>query len=548
MAAFQITLPALSAMAVLLLVQGVDIDVGKVNQELGASCRDGVCNDKSGQESQILSSSLLQKVFKRQPKTILKEGKANALLSEDHLEALRRPSPVSFANTDVGSSEMLQGPCEGTQAQDKCWHLSDLGESCSDTCAKYGESFSFVVADNLKPITPSLLGASPHIRQQPWASLECYVKGEDRYHTANVNAAKHFVGDIGSWSHSQCQLACPCGHGPSSESECTWKQPPACAPVFVWNGVIHTGCTTVGHDAPWCMHHFQHTGEEVMSEAHWSYCERVCAPDSKRDSDEKPDGKCEWRLGNGCSREFDYEGTRYVGCTSADHASPWCSMTDKYAGSWTHCVYSCPYESEIVEEIMQSVMADDEMCSWHSQPKCSNSTVYKGVTYTGCIDIDHPTPWCSHDSVHDGSFSLCRRSCNQATLAAPAEKVEPEPAPADQPIPVPKETPRSAPADQPIPEPCTRRDIDNDVVGNYVSLDEVGYKTLAQVESLTNMKRFICRVAEHIQCKVIDNSSLMAFVPTYSSVASHQDYAHLESELTALCHAGDKWLVPSWYA
>jgi hypothetical protein len=524
MAAHQITLNAVTRMAILLLVGGV-----MAKQELETACHEGTCNANSGQDTPSSAASLMQMKRQRQPETRVLEK--------------------------VGNDAAALASCTGVAAQGKCWYLSDLGKSCSTTCTKYEKSFSFAVADNTEPITPSLLGSSPTIRQQPWASLECYVQGEDRYHTANVNAAKHFVGGLGNWSHPQCQLACPCNDVSSSKNECTWKQPPACASVFEWNEVLHTGCTTVGHDAPWCMHHFHHTEEDVMSEQHWSLCEKVCGPGTEDNSIEQ---RCEWTLANGCEREFDYEGTHYVGCTSADHASPWCSLSQNYIGSWAQCNYSCPFESELIKEVMETVMKDDELCSWHTQPKCSNSTVYKGVTYTGCIDVDYPTPWCSHDSNHSGSYSLCRRSCNQASLSEGPEAA-PTAAPAEkeggrwvwqkeEPAPKAATAENSITAEKGTPDPCAKKyNSEDDAVGNYVSLDEAGYKTLDQLHSLPNMKRFVCRVVEKTHCKVTDNLNLMAFVQTYSSVSSHQDYAHLQDELTALCHAGDKWVVPAWY-
>merc|ERR1719487_2181243 len=46
--------------------------------------------------------------------------------------------------------EVLQpqvAPCTGTTMQGRCWHLSETGETCAATCAKYGRTFSYVVAD-----------------------------------------------------------------------------------------------------------------------------------------------------------------------------------------------------------------------------------------------------------------------------------------------------------------------------------------------------------------------------------------------------------------
>jgi len=77
-----------------------------------------------------------------------------------------------------------------------------------------------------------------------------------------------------------------------------------------------------------------------------------------------------------------------------------------------------------------------------------------------------------------------------------------------------------------------------------VTLDEAGYKIAASADSPINMKRFVCRVVGKLECRVQDMASLMAFVPYYSGLISAQTYAHLESELSTLCHAGGKWVVP----
>lgn len=75
-------------------------------------------------------------------------------------------------------------------------------------------------------------------------------------------------------------------------------------------------------------------------------------------------------------------------------------------------------------------------------------------------------------------------------------------------------------------------------------MDEAGYLVAASADSPVNMKRFVCRVTEKIGCKVTELPALMAFVPYYSGLASHQSYAFLEAELITLCHAGGNWVVP----
>ena len=66
-------------------------------------------------------------------------------------------------------------------------------------------------------------------------------------------------------------------------------------------------------------------------------------------------------------------------------------------------------------------------CAWTPAPACQSAFSYKGIEYTGCSDIDHPTPWCSHDTVHNGAWSLCTHTCNTTAvknpLAQPSEAV-----------------------------------------------------------------------------------------------------------------------------
>lgn len=92
--------------------------------------------------------------------------------------------------------------------------------------------------------------------------------------------------------------------------------------------------------------------------------------------------------------------------------------------------------------------------------------------------------------------------------------------------------------------PCARHpELDHDEVGAAVSLDESGYQACVASEHPIKVKRFICRLATQLGCKVVDNGGLMGFLPHYSSATDPQTYAHLESELETLCHAGGKWIT-----
>lgn len=466
---------------------------------LGAT-EDATC-DANG-SCALKASALLQKGFQRDEKSTSAQGQY-PLSSEDNLY-----------NT----------VCTGIQAQGRCWYLSEMGESCAKTCADQGRSFSFVIADENDPITPRLVGHPPKVKQAPWAALECYVPSEDRFHTANQNSARHYVSSVDDWSHENCKLACPCGG--AADKKCEWQQSPQCAPEFLFKGVKYSGCATVDpdHDRPWCQHSFQPSQTDIEGRD-WSYCSNSCEGERPYTPPKK---ECGWIPAASCVREFDYEGTHFVGCTESDHDTPWCSNTDPYKGSWNHCTYSCPDEDRRP--------SNEELCTWQQSSKCSQTFTYKGVEYTGCIEQDHPTPWCSLDRVHDGAWEICTKVCTR-----PEIPYRPAPAPIRDPIP----EPRPYPVPQtPTYSACDRHpDTENDIIGNGVTLDEAGYKIVAAADSTVNMKRFVCRVVANIGCSVTDEPALMSFLPYYSGT-KRQTYKRLESEVTSLCRAGGRWLSP----
>jgi hypothetical protein len=161
-------------------------------------------------------------------------------------------------------------------------------------------------------------------------------------------------------------------------------------------------------------------------------------------------------------------------------------------------------------------------CTWKQRPACAKSFTYKGVNYTGCSDVDHPSPWCSYDRIHKGNWTTCERVCTPAVL--------------------PTASPTNASEDG---APCDRHpEHENDAIGNLATLDAEGYKIGVATDSAINMKRFVCRVAQKIDCRVTDYPSLMAFVPNYLGSVIHETYEHLEAELRALCHTGGKWVLP----
>mmetsp|Transcript_57157 Transcript_57157/g.90593 ORF Transcript_57157/g.90593 Transcript_57157/m.90593 type:complete len:639 (-) Transcript_57157:13-1929(-) len=467
---------------------------------------------------------------------------------------------ITTTTTQASTSSNTSPPsnCSGYLAQGKCWYLSDRGESCSATCARNNRSFSFVLADKEEPIMPNLLSRSMEGgKLQSWAALECYNENEDQWHPANEDAAKQYLSNIGDWTNADCRLACPC----AEDTTCKWRQPPACAPEFEWKGMWYAGCTSVDHDQPWCQHHHQHTDNNVSSADDWSNCLYSCGPDTGVYAQE--DG-CEWKPASTCVSEFDYEGTHYVGCTAADHHTPWCSNTDPYAGSWAHCSYGClnstnsmsdqaavssvpsSNSTDTVEKLNDVKGKDATLCYWQPQPECSRSFSYKGVDYLGCTDEDHPTPWCSLDRVHRGSFSVCTRVCNTSAASAASPDVATTTTTSST-TSAAKEitttrTTTSLMMTIEQKKPCDKQDSENDGVGQAATLDEAGYQITAVADSPINMKRFVCRVADKIDCEVTNLAALYGFVLYYSGSVSNQTYQSLEDELKTLCLTDGKWL------
>jgi hypothetical protein len=245
-------------------------------------------------------------------------------------------------------------------------------------------------------------------KQGPWVAFECFAPEEDRYHTANGNAAKH-QDDLGAFSHEGCKLACPCG------------------------GYI---------------------GEDKTDEV----------------VDDEPETEPE--------------------------AEP--ELEPHSEGNLT--------------------------CTWVPQSNCSQSFAYNGKNYTGCAAVDYPTPWCSYDSVHKGSWATCSRVCVRV--------VEPTVQPTSRPS-----------ITNGTESPCARHpEYENDAIGNLATLDMAGYKIAAAADSVINMKRFVCRTLEKMQCAAFDFPSLMTFVTYYRESVSIESYDHLVTELTILCENGHKWV------
>lgn len=455
-------------------------------------------------------------------------------------EVFRRDASPRSMDTSSATSPMAEA-CSGVVAQGKCWYLSELGESCRQTCAKNNRSVSFVVADSSKPVITKLLGHEPISKGNPWAVLECYSPDSDYYRPANKQAAKYYVGNAADWSFSTCQLSCPCSN---NASECSWKPPPSCASSFEYNGKLYEGCiVTEDREKPWCMNFQKKRELGVFSSLEWSSCVYSCAQAAKEETE------CKWNLPSTCVKEFDYQGAHYRGCTSVNHGTPWCSTSTQYAGSWDHCVYSCPTENDTTAAKLNAASAEDDvLCNWQAPPECAPVFQYLGVDYEGCaVFVDHPTPWCSHDRIHTGAWSLCESVCRSPSGGVVAQPIEkPQAAAPDTSdwattslVPGGNRTTPS-----PTEDPCTRHpDAENDLIGLNAPMDEGGYQVAVASHSSVNMKRFVCRVIDSLGCKATDLSSLMGFLPFFNGVNGKQTYGKLRTELESLCHAGGKWVV-----
>jgi len=254
----------------------------------GCADKDATCN-LEGATCHRPRASLLQKDFRHEQKSKLAQEQ----------------EPGQF---DAACSE-------GTTAQDRCWYLSKLGESCSAACCRYGRSVSYVLADPEAPLIPKLVGHIPSAKQEAWAAFECYAPSEDRYHTANSNAAKHILdGDhsIGSWSHEACALSCPCG-GAADASSCVPTDSAQTA---------EPAASQPASSNPWPV-------EPVQTAAP--------APTDPADIRKL----CSWEQRPECSKQFEYKGVEYTGCATVDNPTPWCSLNRKHQGEWTACARVC---------------------------------------------------------------------------------------------------------------------------------------------------------------------------------------------------------------
>jgi len=494
----------------------------------------------------------------------------------------------------VSSSSQKEAPATCLYpSHGKCWYLSEIGDTCLATCAKHGRNFSYAIADIDQPLIPKLVGHEPVAKQQPWAPLECYVPSEDRFHTANGNSAKHVnETEASTWHHESCKLACPCQ---GERTQCSWKQPAACVPEFEWRGVRYSGCASIDslHERPWCQHHDQHLEGGSRGDAgglsrpqDWSYCSESCDSESPPISAEPGETKaeddelCSWHQKPECSKSFEYKGTDYNACATIDNPTPWCSLDRIHKGFWSACervcrsvVTSAPTMPSVVtpakdpcagpdssDAIEATVTIDEEGYQIVASTNSSLSMkrfICRTVEKIKCTVVDLPSlmAFVPYEMVSQKTFAhleseltvLChardawvvpkmKSSTPPTTTSTPAPTVPPK---SSTP---PTTTSAPAPTVPPAKDPCAINQNDKDLAGDNAALDEDGFKIAVAAGTSNNMKRFICRVVAKIECKVDDLAALMTFVPY--EMASRDTYAHLESELTVLCHARGSWVVP----
>lgn len=160
-------------------------------------------------------------------------------------------------------------------AQGRCWLLSELGDSCGQTCAAQGRPLNFTLADPTDPIVPKLLGTEPTGGQEnPWGVFECFVPEKDSYRAANEKVVQQ-AEKIWNWSYPSCQLACPCG--PVGGAGKCWQKAPGCLSAYIYNGTRYSQCIALDRDQPWCMKVPQRATLDDIKPAEWSSCVDSCA-------------------------------------------------------------------------------------------------------------------------------------------------------------------------------------------------------------------------------------------------------------------------------
>mmetsp|Transcript_16140 Transcript_16140/g.34899 ORF Transcript_16140/g.34899 Transcript_16140/m.34899 type:complete len:373 (+) Transcript_16140:64-1182(+) len=193
--------------------------------------------------------------------------------------------PTKLALVLAASSSVLSDaacPAGGLNLHGRCWFLSDAGASCKTTCQAKGLSFQHHVVGEADPMVPKLLGRQPSTRQFPWARLECYVPGSDRFHTSKAvpDGNSEDRGDPGDWAVSVCQLSCPCSEGASAPPPANAGAPyPECVEQgsvlrHAGSHAIFVDVSSFGSTGCWqsdCKHSDKFNADDV------GICARACA-------------------------------------------------------------------------------------------------------------------------------------------------------------------------------------------------------------------------------------------------------------------------------
>jgi hypothetical protein len=95
--------------------------------------------------------------------------------------------------------------------------------------------------------------------------------------------------------------------------------------------------------------------------------------------------------------------------------------------------------------------------------------------------------------------------------------------------------------------PCPEDENELDAlrhIASVASLDQAGYESLVLLKNDCAMEYFVIRVAEDLNCHVIERDGLKGVVPFYSGTRGKQDYAELELEVGIACNELGEWVVP----
>jgi len=386
------------------------------------------------------------------------------------------PAPT-YAPMPMPPSGPYDGTCSGMIMSRRCWYMSEVGESCDQTCAShgYGCQFNFVMTPLNQDMTPLLIGHEPHSKLAPWRHVECYVPEEDRYHPVNHDTPDAELAQGGDYSYETCKLACPC----SGTCLADWTPTAAPTPPPPWNGqVIYNGlqahgrlwylsetggncrdtCAVqgltfswasppegdpitpriLGHEppvrqSPWTFVETYVRGEDryhTINRNSWKEMgaeqRRKAATWSHSDASlscpcvAASQAGCRWEQPPACSPEFEWKGVLYTGCPTVDHDKPWCQ----------HHHHHIPIAADdpnagIVDWSDCDYVCDSEPekvppssnCGWKPAATCAPEFDYEGTLIIGCSSSDYHTPWCSNSAVYSGSWTHCQYQCDNPSAA-----------------------------------------------------------------------------------------------------------------------------------